>query len=209
MQGLPEITAIILAGGQSKRMGRDKAFLTLGNKTFLRIIGEKLAGYCSQIIVSGNREKELYLSQLEDLNPEILFVKDLHPYAGPLNGIATCSQHVKHSYVFVATCDTPLLEEKLVPFFVKRLNGYEAIIPEVSEKLQFLNTLYTKEALKKSRKMYNNGIRSLRRWVEALNFLKLSENEIKAVDSGLYSYWSINTPEDYARLKALWGEKHG
>ncbi|HHG74860.1 MAG TPA: molybdenum cofactor guanylyltransferase, partial [Persephonella sp.] len=57
-----KISAVLLAGGQSKRMGKDKAFLQLNGKTFLRIIAEKLSIYCDQIIVSGNKEKKLYLS---------------------------------------------------------------------------------------------------------------------------------------------------
>ncbi|NPA58041.1 MAG: NTP transferase domain-containing protein, partial [Aquificae bacterium] len=69
MQGLSKVnlSAILLAGGRSSRMGRDKAFLELNGKTFLRIIGEKLSKHCGEIIVSGNREKEVYLSQLSDL----------------------------------------------------------------------------------------------------------------------------------------------
>jgi len=203
MQGLPEVTAILLAGGKSKRMGRDKAFLRLGDKTFIKIIGEKLSPYCSQIIVSGNKEKELYLSQLDEIESEITFVKDLDPYSGPLNGIVSCANYVKYPYVFIATCDTPLIEERLIPFFIEKIKNHEAVIPEVSEKLQFLNTLYKSSALKKGGNMYNNGIRSLYQWVEALKFLKLYENEIKAIDKRLYSYWSINTSEDYERLRAL------
>ncbi|WP_457643259.1 molybdenum cofactor guanylyltransferase [Persephonella sp.] len=207
MQRLSErITAVLLAGGQSKRMGTDKAFLKLGGETFIRIIARKLSIYCSQIVVSGNKEENLYLKEIGNVNTEVIVVRDRDPFTGPLNGIASVTPFVKHRLVFVATCDTPLLEPQLIPFFAEKIEEKEAVIPVIGEKLQFLNTLYTKEALKKSESVYNKGTKSLHKWVEGLDFIKVSESQIKPVDRKLFSYWSINTQEDFKRLKVLWGE---
>ncbi|WP_457625468.1 molybdenum cofactor guanylyltransferase [Persephonella sp.] len=204
-----KISAILLAGGQSKRMGRDKAFLEIGGKTFLRIIAEKLSVYCSRIVISGNKEEDLYLSQLKEINAEIIFVKDKHPYAGPLNGIISCKEYIKHEYVFIATCDTPFLNQELIPFFYRRINGYDAVIPSVNEKLQFLNTLYTRKSVEVGRSLYEKGIRSLYKWIESLNIKKIEENKIKTIDKDALTYWSINTPEDYDRIKFLWRKTGG
>jgi len=198
-----KISAIILAGGRSKRMGKDKAFLTLGEKTFIRIIGERLSRYCTQIVVSGNKDKELYQSQLEGLTADILFVKDRHPYAGPLNGIASCMEFVNNEFVFIATCDTPLLEPALIPFFLKEIEECEGVIPVALQKQQFLNTLYRKKAIEKSEKLYLSGVRSLREWINELEIKQLPEEKLRKIDEKLYSYWSINTPADYTRLLSL------
>lgn len=199
-----KITAILLAGGQSKRMGKDKAFLKLGEKTFFRIIIEKLNVYTDQIIVSANKDKEIYLSQLEntDINP--VFVKDKDPYAGPLNAIVSCMPYIKNQLVFIATCDTPLLEPELIPFFVKKIDGYDAIIPVVNGKKQFLNTIYKRAALKIADKVYEEGKNSLYAWVNRLNVQEVAQEELKQVDDSLLSYWSINRPEDYERLLNIW-----
>lgn len=203
-----KISAILLSGGQSKRMGKDKAFLKLGDKTFFRIIIEKLAIYSDQIIVSINKDKSLYMSQLEntDINP--VFVKDKDPYAGPLNGIISCIPYIRNQLVFIATCDTPLLNPSLIPFLSKKINGYDAVIPVVNNKKQFLNTVYTKDALDIADKVYKEGKNSLYAWINKLNVNEVPEEELKHVDGSLRSYWSINRPEDYERLLNIWQKEH-
>lgn len=202
-----KISAILLAGGQSKRMGKDKAFLKLNGKTFLRIIAEKLSEYCDQIIVSGNKDKEEYLSYLDGIKSQIDFVRDIHPYAGPLNGIISCREKIKNDLVFISTCDTPLLNKEIIPFLCKKIDGFDAVIPVTSGKKQFLNTIYKKSAIETGEKLYQEGVRSLHRWVSNLKILEISEKEIKQVDKNLFSYWSINRPEDYERIKNLWKEE--
>ncbi|SNZ06723.1 molybdenum cofactor guanylyltransferase [Persephonella hydrogeniphila] len=204
-----KISAILLAGGQSKRMGKDKAFLRLGKKAFIRIIAEKLSTYCNQIVVSGNKEGELYLSHLKEIDAEISFIKDKNPYAGPLNGIISCREYIKHELVFIATCDTPFLNQELIPFFYRKINSYDAVIPVVSGKLQFLNTLYTQKSIEIGESIYEKNVRSLYKWVENLNIKKIEEREIKKIDKDALTYWSINTPEDYERIKYLWRKKGG
>ncbi|WP_293444311.1 molybdenum cofactor guanylyltransferase [Persephonella sp.] len=203
-----KISAVLLAGGQSKRMGRDKAFLQLNGKTFLRIIAEKLSRYCDQIIVSGNKEKELYLSQLRGIKSQIDFVKDKNPFTGPLNGIVSCRKKIKNEIVFISTCDTPLLNEEIIPYLSGKIDVYDAVIPIVNNKEQFLNTVYKKSALDRGERLYTEGVRSLYKWVNHLKILKISEKEIKYIDKHIYSYWSINRPEDYERIKNLWKEKN-
>ncbi len=203
-----KISAVLLAGGQSKRMGKDKAFLQLNGKTFLRIIAEKLSIYCDQIIVSGNKEKKLYLSQLRGIKSQIDFVKDKNPFTGPLNGIVSCRKKIKNELVFISTCDTPLLNEEIIPYLSGKIDGYDAVIPTVNNKEQFLNTVYKKSALDLGEKLYSKGVRSLYEWINHLKILKISEKEIKHIDKHIYSYWSINRPEDYERIKNLWEEKN-
>ncbi len=202
-----KISAVLLAGGQSKRMGKDKAFLQLNGKTFLRIIAEKLSIYCDQIIVSGNKEKKLYLSQLRGIKSQIDFVKDKNPFTGPLNGIVSCRKKIKNDLVFISTCDTPLLNEEIIPYLSSKIDGYDAVIPTVNNKEQFLNTVYKKSALDLGERLYSEGVRSLYEWINHLKILKISEKEIKYIDKHTYSYWSINRPEDYERIKNLWKEK--
>jgi len=203
-----KISAILLAGGQSKRMGKDKAFLQLDGKTFLRIIAEKLSAYCEQIIVSGNREKEEYLSQLYGIKSQIDFVKDVNPYTGPLNGIISCRKKIKNELVFISTCDTPFLQEDIIPYLYKRIDNFDAVIPEINKKKQFLNTIYKRSAVDIGEQLYKKGVRSLYQWVNDLKTVQISEKDIKQADKNLLSYWSINRPEEYERAKVLWREKN-
>jgi len=183
-------------------MGRDKAFLELCGKTFLRHILEKLDIYCDQIIISGNREKDLYMKETYDLKADFVFVKDIEPYSGPLNGIISCIDHINHDLVFISTCDTPLLKPDIIPFLIDEIDDYEAVIPVIKGKFQPLNTVYRKSALLKGREAYHEkGIRSLYRWIKLIRHKKIFEDKILNIDRDLSSYLSINTPQLYEAVK--------
>ncbi len=203
------VDSIILAGGESKRMGRDKAFLPLCGKPFIQIIAEKLSRYSDKLIISTNKDENLYTEYLKDIDTQIIFVKDKNPYSGPLNGIVSCLDVLSSDFVFVGTCDTPLLESELIPYFLSKINSFQAIIPQVKKRLQFLNTLYEKSAIHKAEEVYSKGTKSLYRWIEDISVMKIKEGEVMEIDPHLYSYWSINTPQDYQRIKEVWKEKYG
>ncbi len=196
------LSCIVLAGGQSKRMGKDKAFLLHKDQTFLRNILEKLDNFCNQIIIVGNREPELYLMESLGLNAEVIFITDKYPYAGPLNGLLSASNIIKNDAVYITPCDTPLLNEKVIPFLAEKLDKFDAVIPEVDGKYQPLNAVYTKKALKKVEDIYEKeNIRSLMGFLKKINAKVIHEDEIKKVDKDLLTYFSVNTPEAYQKLK--------
>jgi len=200
------ITSIVLAGGRSKRMGRDKAFLTYKNKTFLRNILETLDKISSQIIISINKDKSLYLNEIKELKNEIVFIKDLDEYAGPLNAVVSCYPYVKSEYVFLSTCDTPILNLDLINFLkeeMERDKDIECIIPVVNGKYQPLNTFYRKSALKKAEEVYKMGNDSLFSWIDRLNKKYISDKELSKFDKDLKTYFSVNTPDLYKKLISL------
>jgi molybdopterin-guanine dinucleotide biosynthesis protein A len=198
------ISSILLAGGQSKRMGRDKAFLKYKNKTFLRHILEKLDRFSSQIILSINKEEAIYKSELEGIKAEIKFVKDIHKHAGPLNAVVSCSPFVKNKYLFIATCDTPLISLEVVNFLFEKLkeneNKFDCVTPIINGKIQPLNTFYLKKSLKYAEESYKRGNKSLLSWLDKLKKLEISENELKSLDPDFKTFLSINTPEMYQFL---------
>ncbi|WP_456399738.1 molybdenum cofactor guanylyltransferase [Persephonella sp.] len=196
------LTSIILAGGESKRMGTDKAFLKLQGKTFLRHILEAVSKYSDQIIISGNREEELYLRECKGIDTEVSVVRDLYPYSGPLNGIISCYDQIKNEKLFIATCDTPLLKHELIPFLLNELNGFDGVIPVIDNKIQPLNTVYTKKAVEIGRKIYTEkGIRSLKKWIDFLKHKKIFKDKIIYIDKDLSSYLSVNTPKLYEVIR--------
>ncbi len=198
------LSCIVLAGGQSKRMGKDKAFLSYKGKTFLRNILEKLDKFCNQIIIVGNKDPELYLNEANSINAEINFTKDKYPYAGPLNGLLSVSDLIKNEVVYVTPCDTPLLNGEIIPFLVESLDNYDAVVPQVNGKYQPLNAVYTKNALKKVKDIYEKeNVRSLMGFLKRINTKILDENDIKKIDKDLLTYFSVNTPEAYQQLKNL------
>lgn len=190
-------SCIILAGGKSSRMGQDKAFLDFYGKSFIRVIAEKLSRKCNQLIISANKEEDIYRRELKGIDFDV--VKDINPYDGPLNAVVSTLPLIKNEFVFIATCDTPFLNENLIDFYLSVIDGFDAVIPVVDEKFQTLNTLYTQKAILIAKDIYKTK-KSLLSWIENLNYLKLPENKIRLIDEKLLTYKSINTKEDYLKL---------
>lgn len=196
------LSCILLAGGQSKRMGKDKAFLDYKGKPFILVIVEKLFKKCDEIVVVVNKDKTIYEEVLKDFLSKIKIVKDKNPYDGPLNGIVSAYQWLNNDKIFIATVDTPLLEERLIDLYKDLIKEYDCVIPDIDGKLQPLNTIYTKKALEKAISVYKEK-KSLMAWIESLNCLKISKEYIEKFDKNLGSYFSVNTPENYEKLKTF------
>jgi len=194
------ITTIILAGGESKRMGKDKAFLTLNGKTFLRLILETVDTFSNQIIISGNKDKNVYLKETYKLKNKPVVVKDIDPFKGPLNGIRSCSDFIEEEIVFIATCDTPIIKKEAIFFLYKNLKNHQCVIPVINGKFQPMNTFYRKEAVEKSKEMYDKGIDSMFKWITFLDSVYVDETLLKEYDRDLITFRSINTPEEYQKL---------
>ncbi len=195
-----KVDCIILAGGQSKRMGRDKAFLPFRNKTFLRNILETLDKYCGKFIIVVNKDFSLYQKEIQNLNSEIILIRDIEPFSGPLNGIVSAYPYVQSNTVFLATCDTPIINLNLIKNLYKEIKDCEAVIPVIDGKYQPLNTFYTKNALKKAKELYKQGKKSLMSWVDSLKIKRINKEYIQKFDPEIFTYKSINTPESYKKL---------
>ncbi|MEZ0323980.1 MAG: molybdenum cofactor guanylyltransferase [Hydrogenothermaceae bacterium] len=191
------VSCVILAGGQSKRMGRDKAFLDFNGKSFIRVISEKLSKKCSQLIISANKDEDIYRKELKGIDFD--FVKDIDPFEGPLNAVSSVADYIKNDYVFIATCDTPFLNENLIDLYLDIIDGYDAVVPLINGKFQTLNTLYTDKALKKAKEVYKEN-KSLISWIKNLNYFVPEISIIKKIDGNLLTYKSINTPNQYEEL---------
>ncbi len=191
------ISCIVLAGGKSKRMGRDKAFLKFKGKTFLKNVLDSVSKICDEIIIVGNREEELYLKEAKEIEKNVYFTKDIHPYEGPLNGVISALPFVNGEKVFIATCDTPLISPEIIDLLNREIDEFDAVIPVIKGKFQPLNTLYKRQALKKAEELYKEGNRSLSSFIKKLNVKYIDEKKIL---NYALSYWSINTPEDYKKL---------
>ncbi len=199
---MKSITSIILAGGESKRMGKDKAFLNWKGKTFLRHILEKVSVFSDEIILSVNKNEEIYENQIKDIDVPVKIVKDLNPYSGPLNGIHSCSDFVEYNNVFISTCDTPDIKISAIEYLFENLKGYDGVIPVINGKFQPFNTFYKKEAVLKTSRLYEEGIRSIFRWIKTLNVRYIEDRDLRKYDSSLSTFTSINTPEEYKKFLA-------
>lgn len=104
-----DFTAIVLAGGKSHRMGREKALLPIGDKTIIEILIDKLKPLFPKIILSTNTPNDFLFLKIK-------MVEDFYKNAGPLGGIHAGLVESNTEKNFIISCDLPLMETDMINF---------------------------------------------------------------------------------------------
>ena len=177
------ITGIILSGGKSSRMGRDKGFLLFEGKPFVQYSIEALKPLVSNIIiVSNHRDYDVFgLDRIED------HIEN----AGPLAGIYSGLKHTKTEYNLVLSCDIPLITSEILKKLIDAIDDETEIIQIESEgKTMPLIALYKKQCEHIFIKLLNEGERRLQFAVNQCNIknVVLNKDEIHFTNN-------INTPD--------------
>jgi molybdopterin-guanine dinucleotide biosynthesis protein A len=131
-------SAIVLAGGRSRRMGRDKAALPIGDRTMLQHILAQLEPHVGELLISVDQPGRY---------PEIgavAEVVDRFPGAGPLAALASALAQVRHERALVVACDVPELPLSLIETLLIGVQepGGDAVIPTIEERPQYLLAAY-------------------------------------------------------------------
>jgi molybdopterin-guanine dinucleotide biosynthesis protein A len=192
---VPRTGALILAGGQSRRMGRDKAELRLPPPDGPRVIDHVIKALAEVvarqdiIIVGGDREM-LGLPTA----PDVLAGQ------GPLVGLYSGLRQTMRDWNFAVACDLPLLQPTLLRGLLSLADdGYDAIVPMLG-KGQTTCALYHRRILPTIERLLAEDVRSLRELLAALNTRYVAEGELRGWDGELVSFVNLNTLEDYARV---------
>ena len=200
------IGAIILCGGHSTRMGRDKATLPFGNETLLarivRLVRSAATGRII-VVVGANFNADHYRAMCEELPASVEFVKDEIPDSGPLEGLRCGLSALSHDTetAFVCSCDMPLLQPSIIlqlcSMLKKQPPEIVAVVPEVQGQLHPLCAVYRTSTATMAASLLAKGERRLRAFVQALNVHRIGEDELKHADPELISLVNCNTPIDY------------
>jgi molybdenum cofactor guanylyltransferase len=190
-----DCTAIILAGGDSQRMGSDKADLLLGGQTLLQRVSATMQEIFPHVVVSVRHVRpEIDLLQVCDEQPD-----DGMPGAGPLAGLAAGLGHITTSWAFAVACDMPFVAPALVEQLAKYRSGHQAVVPVVQGHPQPLAAFYAVGCLTVMRAhLAGGGKKSLRAALEQLQVRYVDEAELLQADPALRSFFDLDTPQDIA-----------
>ncbi len=196
------ISVIVLAGGASQRMGANKALLPVDEQETLvsRVIANLRAISDDIILVSNS--PELYA----DL--DVRHVSDQFRGAGPLAGLHAGLKAARHAWAFVAACDMPLIDHRLVRFMVVLTSGYDAVVPRVGESSEPLHALYSRACLPAIEARLRGDQRRVVSFYPDVRVRYVDEREIAIFDRAGRTFSNANTPEDWERLRALISNKH-
>ena len=185
-----DCTALILAGGDSRRMGQDKAALVLDGKTLLESIAATMQSVFPRVIVSVRRERA-------GLN--VPQVYDEQVASGPLAGLAAGMKAAATPWLFAVACDMPFITPAVIEYLAGQRADSQAVVPLVHGYPQPLAAFYSTSCLDIVESILNgNGKHSVRALLERLQVRYVSEEQMLAVDPQLRSFFDLDTPQDVA-----------
>lgn len=194
------ITAAVLAGGRSLRMGVDKTLLSVDGEPIVARVTETVLRVCDNAVVVTNRPEALDDAGLPSNVPVL---RDEVAYQGPLGGLSTAMAHASNEWVLAVAADMPWLEPELIRALWGAREGVDVVVPVTEKGLEPLLALYRVEAcLPVARTTLASGRRRLVAMFPSLTVREIPMAQLAAVDPGLRSLVNINTPEDLAEVRS-------
>jgi molybdopterin-guanine dinucleotide biosynthesis protein A len=191
------LSIVIQAGGQSARMGQDKALkLFLGRPLIQRVI-ERMRPIADEVIVTTNRPEDYGFLNLP------LFT-DLKPGRGALGGLYTALFSAKHSSVAVAACDMPFANAELFKAASEILvkDKADIVIAKTEEGYEPLHAVYRRETCIPAIEAAIDADKwRMDAWFPQVKIRLLMPEEIKRYDPNGSAFLNINTPEDFAKAE--------
>jgi molybdopterin-guanine dinucleotide biosynthesis protein A len=188
------IAGVILAGGESRRMGRTKGLLPIGNVTLIETVLARVREACAAVFLVTNTP-ELY-RQLG-----VPMVADALPDRRSLVGIYTGLLRAGGP-AFVCGCDMPFLNPALIRHLGALVEGVDAVVPHHGGEYEPLHAVYTPACLDPIRRCLARGDRNTA-FLRDVRVRVVEVEEIRRFDPSLRSFINVNTPEDYARIQRM------
>lgn len=177
----------VLAGGKSKRMGTDKAFLVFREKPMLQHMIDFLSPFCNKVFISGNN------SEFASFNVNI--IPDQFVNCGPLGGLFTALSYSDAEWNLITGVDTPLLENELIYLLESNLGNADCVVPSHRFGVEPLVAFYHRNSLSIIEESINTGDYKLNNLLSKLETRYVDCNALIEKYPGLFL--NINRPEDY------------
>ena len=187
------MTGIILAGGENRRMGQNKALLRLNGQTLVEdIIGKLQHLFQDVLIVSSHPEAYRQFG--------VRVVCDIVPGKGPLGGIYSGLVHSSSPWNFVAACDMPFLNPGLIEHMKGRTGESDILIPKGRRGYEALHAFYSNACIDAIERKFasRTGLQVID-LLDDVRTVEIGEEEIRRFDPDGSAFFNINTPEDLER----------
>jgi len=187
-------TAIILAGGKSKRMGFDKEFMVLNEELLLDTLCATLKTIFRQIVLVSNSREPGNANGLEVIRDELQNL-------GPLGGIHAGLKAARSQYSYVIACDMPNVNLEYVAFLKNQLprnnKQISALVTAFGPHLEPFNAFYSRDLIEPICRFAGDGKRSLTAFLRLYHAVVIGEEIARSFSPDWSMFANLNTPEDY------------
>lgn len=192
------VTAAVMAGGRSMRMGVDKTLLAVDGETLLARVVDAVSAVCAHTVVVTNRAEQIAEAGLAADTPVLI---DEVPFQGPLGGLVTALKGAHDDWVLAVAADIPWLEPDVVRALWDARDGAQVVVAVTEKGVEPLLALYHRDCLPAARHVLDSGRRRLVAMFPELRVVELPLESLRAADPGLRSLVNVNTPEDLAEVR--------
>ena len=199
-------TGIILAGGKSIRLGKEKALIQFKGKSLIERVVSRLHPIVNELIIVTNEEKHQNFSSL-DLNSKV--VSDIYPNRAALGGIYTGLKYSNFDYSVVVACDMPFLNPELLNYMINIASGYNAIVPKIGWFVEPLHAVYSRNCMETAEYLIKNNILTVRDLIKRINTRYITEKEMSKFDPDIISFFNINSKEDLKKAEQITNKLNG
>lgn len=193
-------SVVILAGGQSRRMGRDKRTLPWtpaadgSRQTLLQHVVATVTVMTDDVVLVANDDPDV---------AGVRVVGDLYRRSGSLGGIYSGLAAATHDLAFIAAADMPFLNPDLIRELVGHACCADAVVPVTDGRPEPLHAVYRKSVLKPARTRIQRRQLKVAPLFDAGSTVWVQEADLRRFDPDLRSFWNLNTPDDYAQALTL------
>ena len=186
-----DITGVLLAGGKSRRMGKDKRTLLLDGETlFNRALDVLVEIFPEVIVVLGQEDFSVH-------NDNVRVVNDLIPNRAAAGGLYTGLFYATQQRVFAVACDMPYLNPDVIRYMVSISSHFDITLAELAHCLSHLEQMVKSENLRVQSLLDESS----------LEIRKVVESEIRPYDNHLLSFMNINSPADFELARKIGGSQ--
>ncbi len=193
------LTLVIQAGGESKRMGEDKALVSFLGQPLIQRLIDRLSHLADELLVTTNRPQAYRFL-------DVSLIEDVYPGRGALGGLYTALHAAQHPLVAVVACDMPFASPALLAAQRDLLLASEsdAVIPQTSNGAEPFHAVYRRQAcLPAIQAALAANLWRVDSWFAAIRLRWMSAEELALYDPTGRAFWNINTPQELRQAEAI------
>lgn len=175
-------------------MGSNKALLPYRGGRFIESIHRTLSELFPEVLIVTNTPEQYQFIPCRK-------VPDLVPGLGALAGIHSALQHAGNPCIFAVACDMPYLNRNLIRYLAGLIRVNDVIIPESAHGVEPLHAFYSKSALPAIENSLERGRKRIVSFFPHVQVKTATREEVALLDPEFASFWNVNTPGDYFRLR--------
>jgi molybdopterin-guanine dinucleotide biosynthesis protein A len=190
------VSGVVLAGGCSARLGRNKAFIEVAGQLMIERVVEQLrAALCEIVLVTNSAEKFAFLG--------LPMVRDIYQGIGALGGLHAGLSAIRTEYGLVVGCDMPFLNSDLLRFMISRRTGHDVVMPRTGQHYEPLHAIYAKRCLPGIEQAISSGQRRILRACVGMRIQWVEPAQVARYDPHHLSFFNVNTGGDLERMKRV------